>query len=384
MNAALGELNLRMMPLRATSVDGFRPIPTAAFECWRSFPSEAAATPALAAHFAANFRLPRSTQVEDVHGAESLLKITVRYDGGGREVVLSLSGKPDLIVADSVGVIPGDVYSIAHAALCLVELKTEHSLATNRARNTGQALLELLGAAKLCGYDVPVVLTDLKSGIRIFKQQGLLVFEYVGSKGGPLTLAEANGILAVLLPMVRNARARCIAAMAATPRHGGGDVGGDGSSDGGGLGGGGLGGGGLGGGGGSSGGAAGSAARAPAPTRPLLRVVPGSGRGDGGAPGAPSAPISRGTFTGHSAGQHSGSQGTQSRLLCGDSNPLRLESGAEIPTLSAADALLYADVEAEERGRSLEAVVSRSPQIMQYLLKLVSPMHTGCVIEQEV
>lgn len=256
------------------AVGGFRAIPTAAFTHWRSFASEAAATPALAAHFAANFRLPRLTQVEDVHGAESLLKITVHYDDGGREVVLTLSGKTDLIVADSTSVNPGDIYSIAHSALCLVELKTEHSLATNRARNTGQALLELLGAAKLCGYDVPVVLTDLNTGIRVFKQQGLIIFEYVGARGGPLTLSEANGILAVLLPMVQTARAHFIAAMAATPPRGGDDGGdgGDGCR--------------LGGGGGISGGVAGSAARAPPPTPPLPRVVSGSGRGDGRASGA--------------------------------------------------------------------------------------------------
>lgn len=210
--AALVKSGLRIRSTPVTDIAGFVPIATPAFTGWGTL-SEEAATPGLREHFEKHFRLPTGTHVEDVHGAGAFLSWDVRcVDTHGHNVLTHFSGKTDLIVTNTVLV--EDVYSAVQGAVCLVELKTAKALKSKRAACRAQALLELLSIEMLCGYAVPVVLTNLVersedgSGIYIFSRSGLIIRDFVNAKGGPLSLAEANGVLAALLPEVLAERAR--------------------------------------------------------------------------------------------------------------------------------------------------------------------------------
>jgi hypothetical protein len=74
----------------------------------------------------------------------------------------------------------------------------------------------------LCGYRVPVVLTSLLEpcgdvpSIRVFSWEGGAVREFTGATGGPLRLAEAQGILRVLLPATLAARKKFLLEQLAT------------------------------------------------------------------------------------------------------------------------------------------------------------------------
>lgn len=225
--AALVKSGLRIRSTLVTDIAGFEPIATPAFSGWGTM-SEEDATPDLLEHFEKHFRLPTGTHVEDVHGAGAFLSWDVRcVDTHGHNVLTHFSGKTDLIVTNTVLV--EDVYSAAQGALCLVELKTAKALKSKRAACRAQALLELLSIEKLCGYAVPVVLTNLMergedgSGIYIFSRSGLIIRDFVNAEGGPLSLAEANGVLAALLPEVLAERARVDAELLVATFEDGGD-----------------------------------------------------------------------------------------------------------------------------------------------------------------
>lgn len=210
--AALGKRGLFLRPTNVTDLAGYAAIETLSFAGWGAL-GEEQATAALHKHFSEHFCLPTGTHVEDVHGVEPFLSCDVAYtDTQGRKVVMHFPGKTDLIATDSGCV--GDVMLAAAAALCLIELKTAEALRAKRAACRAQAILQLISIEMMCGYAVPVVLSNLMvpsedgSGIHVFSREGRIIREFVGAGGKSLTLAEANGVLAALLPAVRAQRAR--------------------------------------------------------------------------------------------------------------------------------------------------------------------------------
>lgn len=218
---ALRNRRLKLRVVRVTELLGFKEIAVPPFDKWGCL-SEDAATPLLLTHFEDNFSLPPNTHVEDVHNADALLSADVQSsDVQGRSVVTHFRGKTDFIVVDSLHVVRGDPESAATGALCLVEIKRATVLRDKRAACRAQAILELLAIEEFCGYAVPVVLTNLEEpsseqkgpGIHIFSRKGGILREFVGPQGKPLTLAEANGVLALLLPEVLKERARTDAAL---------------------------------------------------------------------------------------------------------------------------------------------------------------------------
>lgn len=204
--AALINGGLRSRVVRVTAVKGFVPIATPAFQGWGDF-TEEQATPGLRSHFETHFRLPPGTRVVDVHDSEPFLTYDVsNTDTQGRDVETHLSGKTDLLATTVKHT--DDVTALVTGVVCLVELKTAKALRQENASSRAQAVFELLSIEQLSCFAVPVVLTNLRehaedgSGIYIFYKVGNAIHEYVGKDGEPLTLAEANGILAVLMPVV--------------------------------------------------------------------------------------------------------------------------------------------------------------------------------------
>jgi hypothetical protein len=267
----------------------------------------------------------------DVHKAKNLFALKVR------DPATDIRGSTDGCVCDTAhaGL---DAYSAARSAVCLIELKTPEALRDFTQKCETQAILELFGASTLCGYPVPVVLTSLEEprgdvpGIRIFALDGGVVRDFIGAEGGPMTLAEARGVLRVLLPRVLAARKKYISAkLASVPELGldddeddegrDSDVPDDDEGD-----------------------------------EDYAPPAPAGGKG-GGASAAP-APASRSSarIANGARGGGSASAGLAKDVAC-----------SRAPALSSADASLYADLEEEERGRRMCALISRSPQILQIL-----------------
>jgi hypothetical protein len=333
-NFALRNKRLRMRVVRASELAGFVEIATPAFARWGTL-SEDAATPLLRAHFEEHFRLPPNTHVEDVHCAEALFSADVpSTDAQGRSVVTHFRGKTDLIVVDSLHVHRGDPESAVTGAICLVELKMEKALRDKRASCRAQAILELLAIEDFSGYAVPVVLTNLEehnerhesSGIHIFSRKGGIVREFVGAQGGPLTLSEANGILALLLPAVLDERVRTDAVLLERIVEGGDDEEGDDEGP---------------------GGAEDSGAEA-------------DGAEVEGAVAASAATAHRYSNRIAALGRSGAGSASSGFTACG------------APDFSSKDARLFAAVSIEERARRLRALASDSPQILQVLRHLTA------------
>jgi hypothetical protein len=292
---------------------------------------EVAATPALLRHISDHLGLPPGTHVVDVHGVKSVFTLHTR------SAHTRSSGSTDGCICDTahVGL---EKRSAVWAAICLIELKTPEALDVYAEKCTTQAILELLGASMLCGYPVPVILTSLLEpsgnvpGIRVFFQEGAAVREFTGAMSGPLTLAEARGILDVLLPATLAARKKYLSAALATvpevtgdDNHDDDDIVGDDDDAG-----------------------------------DDEDYVPGRFRG--GAVEA-SGRVLRGSRFGGAA---SSLPTSAPQEHCADA-PDSPNSFCHRPASSLANCALYAELDEEVRMQSMQALIRRSPQIMQLL-----------------
>ena len=210
----MGALRKRKYKLRTTLVHdlpGFAEVATPAFGKWADYSNEEKqATPALLQHFQDYFKPPAGTHVVDVHECGVNLFDSVVAVVANEKTVFS--GKTDGIVAVTKNVAKNDAASAAAAAVAVIELKTEAALKGKRAACKAQTVLEVLGASHLCGYPVIGVLTDMVTCIHVFWREGKVMHDYTGVDGKPLTLAEANGVLALLLPIVVKAREKVMEA----------------------------------------------------------------------------------------------------------------------------------------------------------------------------
>ena len=350
-DAALKERHLVILPTRVTDYDGYAgPQAMPAFPRWDSFcrpvdasasavasseksndskHDEVAATEALLRHVSHHLGLPPGTHVANVRSANSLFTLRIRSEH------IRGSGSTDGCICETAHAGLGE-RSAARAAICLVELKTPGAMRDHAEKCVTQAILELLGASVLCGYPVPVVLTSLLEpshdvpGIRVFVQEGGAVRDFTGAEGGPLTLAEARGVLSVLLPATLAARKKFIlATLARVPEvYGDGD---DDDDD------------------------AGDEDDANDADEGDEDYVPGPAR-DGG--GVASDRVLRGNRRGGAASStpktHSAGAPASSGGVCNRS------------ASSLADNL-YAELEEEERIQRARALIHRSPQILQLL-----------------
>lgn len=245
-DAALRERGIALLPTRVTDYEGYAgPVDMPAFDLWHkyagpaSLPSDPAlsapafarasadvkhseedATQSLLQHFREHVQLPAGTHVVDVHATQCLFALRVRAPA------THIRGSTDGCVCDTANT-GLDAHSAARAAVCLIELKTPEALRDFSQKCESQAILELLGASTLCSYPMPVVLTSLIEpvegvpGIRIFALDGNVVRDFLGAGGGPMTVAEAHGVLLALLPRTLAARKKYIAAkLASVPELG--------------------------------------------------------------------------------------------------------------------------------------------------------------------